>query len=198
MADDTIPETTPEGETPAVEKPKGEDDLAGLRSALDKERADRKAFEKDAKRAKSLEAELAKIREADQSETEKATSRADAAEKRSQALIDRTVRLEVKAEAVGGFRDPDDAAVFLDLASYVGEDGEIDSEQIKKDLADLLKRKPHLAKEPDRKGPKPDPSQGAKPGGTPDLAARIREAEKAGQHRQAIALKRQQAALTQK
>ncbi|MEV6159410.1 hypothetical protein AB0L53_54670 [Nonomuraea sp. NPDC052129] len=198
MADDeptteTVPETPAQGETP-----KGEDDLAGLRSALEKERADRKAYEKDAKRARSLEAELAKIREADQSETEKATSRADAAEKRAQGLIDRTVRAEVKAEAASGFKDPDDAAVFLDLSAYVGEDGEIDNQQIKTDLADLLKRKPHLAKEPDRKGPKPDPSQGAKPGGTPDLAARIREAEKAGNHRQAIALKRQQAALTQK
>ena len=62
----------PEGVTP--QEPV--DETAGLRSALEKERADRKAFEKDAKRAKALEAELARLRESTQTEAEKAIAKA--------------------------------------------------------------------------------------------------------------------------
>ena len=66
-------------------------------------------------------------------------------EKRSQALQARTVRAEVRA-AAGGFADPDDAAAFLALDSYVDAQGDVDAERIAADLADLLARKPHLAK----------------------------------------------------
>jgi hypothetical protein len=61
------------------------------------------------------------------------------------AMTARVVRAEVKALAGQTFADPDDAAAFLDLASYVDEAGEVDAAAITKDLAALLKRKPHLA-----------------------------------------------------
>jgi hypothetical protein len=163
------------------------------KGALDKER---KARQEAEKRAREAEKRAQDFEDRDKSDLEKATSKAEKAEQRAQALIDRTVKAEIRAAAAAGYEDPEDAAVFLDLASYAGDDGEIDTDKIKVDLTDLLKRKPHLAKQAGRKGPKPDPSQGAKPGGAPDLAVQIAEAEKAGNHGLAIRLKRQQSALT--
>lgn len=169
-------------------KPLGEPGKA----ALDKER---KARQEAEKRARDAEKKVTQFEDANKSDLEKAASRAEQAEQRAQALIDRTVQAEIRAAATDSFADPSDAAAFLDLGSYAGDDGEVDTDKIKADLADLLKRKPHLART-GRKGPKPDPSQGAKPGGTPDLQAQITEAEKAGNHSEAIRLKRKQAALT--
>src|SRR5690606_24279189 len=73
-------------------------------------------------------------------------ARAAEAEQRVQALTERAVRAEVRAVAAADFADPADAVAFLDLSAYVDDDGEIDSDRIKADLADLLERKPHLAK----------------------------------------------------
>jgi hypothetical protein len=200
MADDTTTSDTTKQEQGDGDGQTGQDTSAtdtstggqlgeGGKKALEAER--QKAREAE-KRARDLEKRVKAFEDASKSDLEKATGRADAAEQRAQALIDRTVRAEIRAAAAATFADPSDAAAFLDTAAYVGDDGEIDSGKIQADLADLLKRKPHLGKEPDRKGPKPDPSQGAKPGGTPDLATRIAEAEKAGDVRTAIALKNQQ------
>ncbi|MFD0468607.1 hypothetical protein ACFQ0B_10055 [Nonomuraea thailandensis] len=147
------------------------------------------------KRVRELEKQVERFENADKSELEKVTSRAEKAEQRVQRFIDRTVQLEVRA-AAADFADPSDAAAFLELGSYVDDDGEVDTDRIKADLADLLKRKPHLGKQAGRKGPKPDPSQGPRGDGVPDLAAQIAEAEKAGNHGLAIRLKRRQAALT--
>lgn len=157
----------------------------GGKTALASERAARKEADR---RATAAEKKVKEHEDANKSELEKASTRADAAEQRAQALVERTVKAEIKA-AAGDFADPSDAAAFLDLSTYTGEDGEIDGEKIKTDLAELLKRKPHLAK--GRSGPKPDPSQGAKPGGTPDLQAQIAQAEKDRDFPKAIALKRQ-------
>ncbi|WP_431903653.1 hypothetical protein [Nonomuraea sp. bgisy101] len=156
----------------------------GGKKALDAERAARKEAEK---RAREAEKKVKTFEDASKSDLDKATGRADAAEQRAQALIERTVRAEIKAAAADAFADPSDAAAFLAAESYVGDDGEIDAEQIKKDLADLLERKPHLAKAK-RNGPKPDPSQGAKPGGTPNLATQIAEAKAKGDWRLAMRL----------
>ncbi|MFB4285695.1 hypothetical protein ACBJ59_61285 [Nonomuraea sp. MTCD27] len=176
------------GDDGGDDKPLG----TGGQKALEAERAKAREAEK---RAREAERKVKQFEDANKSDLEKAASRADQAEQRAQALVDRTVKAEIRAAAADSFADPSDAAAFLDLAAYAGEDDEVDTDKIKADLADLLKRKPHLGKA-GRKGPKPDPSQGARPGGTPDLAVQIAEAEKAGNHREAIRLKRQQAALT--
>ncbi|WP_214327854.1 hypothetical protein [Nonomuraea sediminis] len=199
MADDTTTNdtTTAEGgdvdkgqggqETSATDTSTGADQLGGAgKAALDKER---KARQEAEKRARDLEKKVKNFEDANKSDLDKATSRAETAEQRATALIDRAVKAEIRAAAADQFADPSDAAAFLDTTAYVGDAGDVDTDKIKADLADLLKRKPHLGK---RNGPKPDPTQGAKPGGTPDLASRIAEAEKAGDVRTAIALKNQQ------
>lgn len=197
MADDT---TTSDASTPdqsdggqqdtsATDTPAGDGQLGdGGKKALDSERTARKDAEK---RARELEKKVQAFEDANKSELEQAAGRAEQAEQRAQALIDRTVTAEIRAAAAATFNDPEDATAFLDRASYVGDDGDIDTAQIKTDLADLLKRKPHLAK---RSGPKPDPSQGAKPGATTDLKTQIGEAEKVRDFNRTIALKRQLAA----
>lgn len=57
----------------------------------------------------------------------------------------RIVRAEIKALAKD-FADPADAVLNLRVEDYdVDDDGNVDEKSIKRDLADLLKRKPHLA-----------------------------------------------------
>lgn len=134
-------------EQPGTGNATAEERLAALEAERDKwqglsrkneERA--KANAEKAKRFDDLEA-------ASKSEAEKLAERAKAAEDRNASLTQRAARAEVKALAASTFADPSDAAAFLNLAEYVGDDGDIDSKGIESALADLLKRKPHLAKE---------------------------------------------------
>jgi chromosome segregation ATPase len=116
------------------------------------------------KRIKELEPLARAAKEAEdakKSESERLTAALEAERARIAALTERTVRAEVRGLAAEKFADPEDAAAFLDLAAYVSEDGDIDAAQIKTDLADLLKRKPHLAKAADPRRPAPDRSQGS-------------------------------------
>jgi len=76
------------------------------------------------------------------------------------------VRAEVRAAAAGKLADPSDALRFLDLAQFeVGEDGDIDQDEIADAIDELLTQKPYLAaqrsdKDSQKKGPKPDRRQG--------------------------------------
>lgn len=59
----------------------------------------------------------------------------------------RIVSAEIRAIAATDFADPMDAVLNLKASDYeVGEDGSVDERRIKSDLAELLNRKPHLAK----------------------------------------------------
>lgn len=150
--------------------PEGADKLGDEgKRALDRMKADRaearKAHAAEKKRADELARKVAEFEDRDKSELEKATSKAEAAAKRAEAATARAVRAEVRA-AAGEFADPEDATAFLDLSRYTDESGDVDTEAIQSDLADLLERKPHLKRQaatPEPKpGPKPDPSQGAR------------------------------------
>lgn len=103
---------------------------------------------------------------ASKSELEKAQEAAQTNEQRAQALLTRAVKAEVRALASQGFTDPEDAAAFLDLSSYANDSGEVNTEQIRADLADLLERKPHLGKQPETRKPQPNPAQGASASGS--------------------------------
>jgi hypothetical protein len=140
--------------------------------ALDAMKAERNTAKAEAaaerQRAEELAAKVAEFEDRDRTELEKATASADAASRRAEAATARAVRAEVKALAAAGFADPDDAAAFLDLAKYTGADGEVDTGAIQTDLTALLERKPHLARPADGpRGPRPDPSQGARPPAPP-------------------------------
>ena len=132
---------------------------------LEKWKALARKHEDRAKANAAAAEELDQIKAAQQTEAEKLAAKAEAAEKAAVALRERVVKAEIKA-AAGDFADPDDAALYLDLAKYKADD--IDPDVIKADLAAVLKAKPHLAKvvTPPPAPPPPDLHQGAR-GGDP-------------------------------
>jgi broad specificity phosphatase PhoE len=86
----------------------------------------------------------------------------------------RIVSAEIRAVAANLFADTDDALRNLDPGDYeVDEDGEVDARSIERDLKDVLRRKPHLAK----KGREPGFEPGARKtaSGATDMSARIRD-----------------------
>ncbi|HEY9369743.1 hypothetical protein [Streptomyces sp.] len=138
------------------------------KAALDQERKARRDAERAKREAdkarRDLEKQLQEYLDRDKSDTEKAVARAESAEQRIEALLQRAVRAEVRALAVEKFEDPEDAITYLrEKFGGYSDDGDIDADRIKADLADLLERKPHLAKkpaEPDkRRPPAPDKTQ---------------------------------------
>ncbi|WP_405925418.1 hypothetical protein [Streptomyces sp. NBC_00035] len=158
--------------------PDGADQLGDAgKKALATMKAERAAAKKAAaaekKRADELAAQVAEFQDRDKSELEKATAKAERLEAKAATATARAVKAEVKVLAAG-FADSDDAVVHLQakMAGYATDDGEVDTETIKADLADILERKPHLRKqtaaadpppEPGKQTPKPDHSQGPKP-----------------------------------
>lgn len=155
--------------------PEGADKLGDAgKKALDKMKADRAEAKRlaaaEKRRADELARKVAEFEDAQKSELEKATTKAERLEAAAAKATARAVKAEVRA-AAAEFADPEDAAAFLDLSAYTSDDGEIDIEAISADLEALLERKPHLRKaaasEPKKPAPKPDPGQGARPAEPP-------------------------------
>lgn len=156
--------------------PAGDDQLGeGGQSAIAKERAAAREANRGKtaaeQRAQALEAELAQLREAGQSEAEKATAKAvkDATAAVQQAGNGRLVRAEVKAAAAAAqFHDAADAAALLAdkfAEVKVGDDGTVDEDAVKTLVENLAKAKPHLVKSAGG-GAKPLPGQGTPPTGS--------------------------------
>lgn len=161
------------------------------KKALDAMKAKWRAAEQ---RAKERDAELADLRA--KVEGREAEYAAEEARRKVEAAAlakanDRIKRAEIKAAAKGVLNDPADAFKFLDLdVIEVGDDGDVDGDAIAKALADLVKSKPYLAAQGERR------FQGGADGGPrketgPSLEDQIAAATKAGNHALAIALKRQ-------
>jgi len=153
--------------------PEGADKLGDAgKKALDTMKGERNAAKREAsaekKRADELARKVQEFEDRDKSDLEKAQAEAQRAATRAEAATKRAVTAEVRA-AASDFADADDAIAFLDVSSYADDAGEIDTEQIRTDLAGLLERKPHLRKqsaapEPEqRRGLRPDPGQGTRP-----------------------------------
>ncbi|MFE0021914.1 hypothetical protein [Amycolatopsis sp. NPDC059021] len=125
--------------------------------------------------------------EANRTEAERSAARAEQAEARAKSAIIAAVNAEIRAAALG-WATPADAPRYIDdKQRYIGEDGEIDVAMIAEDVAAVLKERPHLAAVNSRRGPAPDPGQGHR--GGLSVADQIREAERRGDHREALRLK---------
>ncbi|WP_328313092.1 hypothetical protein OG432_24435 [Streptomyces sp. NBC_00442] len=150
-------ETAPEAEVDEepFDRKRAEAALKKKNSEAENLRKRLKELEPLAKRAKELE-------DAQKSESERLTEQLTAAQKREAQALRTAVASKVEALASKEFADPEDAAGALDLTAYVDEDGGIDTDAIRADLADLLKRKPHWAR-PDEgpRAPRPDRAQGS-------------------------------------
>lgn len=159
----TEPPQSPEGAStdPWADPEVARKEIEKLRRENANHRTKNKELEPLAKKAKELE-------DAQKSETERLTGQLTEAQQRFETVQRRAVRSEVKALAADEFADPEDAHAFLDLGAYVDDEGDIDAAAIQKDLKDLLKRKPHLAKPADAgpRRPAPDRSQGSSGNGS--------------------------------
>ncbi|WP_051386165.1 hypothetical protein [Actinokineospora inagensis] len=152
------------------------------------------AAERSARDARAKAKQWDDAQAAQQSDLDRVTARASAAEEQVTALRRRAVQAEIRA-AASGWADPSDAPRFLDdHARYLGEDGQIDTAAIAADVAAELERRPHLARQDGPRRPAPDPSQGARQTGPTGLEERITAAEKAGDWATAITLKNQRLA----
>ena len=126
---------------------------------LRKESAARRvaAKESDAK-VKTLEDELAKLKQAEMNDLEKAQTnletetkalaeekaRADAAEEN---LLNERVRNALISAAVeANFQDPEDATTMISQDDIVDDDGEISAKAVKAKLKALVEKKPYLVK----------------------------------------------------
>lgn len=157
-----------------VEAPiEGEEALSDPgKQALDRMKAKAKAA---LERARVAEAKLNELTPAD--DAERITREAEA---RALAKANgRILSAEIRAAAAGKLSDPTDALTFIDLAQFdVGDDGEVDQDEIAEAIADLLTKKPYLAAQGGPKTPKADPSQGA--GGRGAATAADRFAQQVG------------------
>lgn len=70
--------------------------------------------------------------------------------------------------ATGRFIEPSEAVAVIDHGGLVGEDGAIDSFELRQRVADLAKSKPYLVKRP-----QPDQSQGLSSDHTKGSAAEV-------------------------
>ena len=132
-------------------------------AALKKKNSEAENLRKRLKELEPLAKKAKELEDAQKSEQERLTEQLTAAEERAAKAVRAAVSSKVEALAAKEFADPEDAAGALDLATYVDEDGAIDVDGIKRDLADLLKRKPHWAKPSDTgpRRPAPDRTQGS-------------------------------------
>jgi hypothetical protein len=157
--------------------------------------AGEKALAEWKQRAKAAEklagehgAKLKAFEDAQKTETEKLAERVEAAEKRATKAAQQAVAAHLRAGATGLFADPQDAVDALRDGDFLGADGEIDGEAIKAALADLAERKPHWRAEQGPRTPRPDPSQGPRPGGTVSVDDQIREAQSKGDWKTVLTL----------
>ena len=156
------------------EGPKGSE--RAVLADLARERDRRQAAEAEIKRLRKAEQELARLQEANTTEAEKAIAAARA-EGRTEALSvanKRIITAEVKATAAGVLQDPDDAIRLLDLDTFeVDDDGNVDTKAIKAEIAALAKAKPYLAV---GAKPAPLPAGGVTPSTGPSMDDVIRAA----------------------
>jgi hypothetical protein len=152
-------------------------DPAKARKEIEKLRKESASWRTKYQETKPLAQKAQELEDAKKTEQERLTEQLTAVEQRMQSFRQRAVRSEVKALAASEFADPEDAHAFLDLNSYVDDDGDVDTAAIQQDLKELLKRKPHLAKPADTspRAPKADRTQGSSGNGnrTPNDPAAV-------------------------
>lgn len=168
------PTETPEGQQPAEtesttsqQPPEGAStdpwaDPDAARKEIEKLRRENANHRTKNKELEPLAKKARELEDAQKSEQQRLNEQLAEQQERAAKALRTAVASKVEALAAKEFADPEDAAGALDLAAYVNEDGAIDADAIKKDLADLLKRKPHWAKpEEGPRRPAPDRSQGS-------------------------------------
>jgi hypothetical protein len=161
-----VEQETPESEAALEAEQRPTDPWAdpdAARKEIEKLRREAAKYRTKAGELEPLAKKARELEDAQKSEQERLAEQLTDAQQRVQAFRQRAVRAEVRALAAAEFADPEDAHAFLDLDSFVGDDGDIDTDGIRDGLAELLKRKPHLAKPADNspRAPRSDRTQGS-------------------------------------
>jgi hypothetical protein len=202
MPDDPTPQpgpTPPVVPTPATDPPTPTDPAPEPKDwQAEAEKWKRQARENETRSKANAEAakKLAQIEEDQKTEAEKAADRVAAAEARAAKAAARAVTSSVKAAATGRFADAQDAVDALARENFLGADGEVDEDAIEAALDDLWERKPHWRADQGPRTPRPDPSQGARPGGTVGIEEQIREATSKGDWKTVLSLQNSKLAPT--
>lgn len=182
------PPETPEGDQPVATEPTTSyqppagastdpwADPETARKEIEKLRRESANYRTKNKELEPLAAKAKELEDAQKSETQRLNEQLTQQQERAAKALRTAVASKVEALAAKDFADPEDAAGALDLSAYVDEDGAINGESIKRDLADLLKRKPHWARQEEGpRRPAPDRSQGSSGNGnrTPSDPAQV-------------------------
>lgn len=181
------------GDAPAGDDTAGADSggAAGDKPDLEAEVAKWKALarkhEGNAKSNSDAAKELAALKAANQSDTEKAVTEAEQRGRSAATseLAQRIAAAEVRAALTGVVADPASIVEDLNLAKYVTDTGDVDQEAV----TALRKKYESIAP----KVPSPDLKQGKQGSGAKDIDQQIADATAAGNHALAISLKRQKA-----
>jgi hypothetical protein len=150
------------GDQSQEDKPADQFDAKRAQEKIRKANSEAAGLRKRLKELEPLAAKAKKLEDAQKTETERLQAELTEREKQIDQIRRRAVTSEVRSLAADLFADKTDPEAHLDLNVYVGDDGDIDTDQITVDLADLLARKPHLGKaKPDteRRRPAPDRTQ---------------------------------------
>ena len=131
-------------------------------AALKKKNSEAENLRKRLKELEPLAKKAKELEDAQKSDSERLNEQLTAAQERAAKAVRTAVASKVEALASKDFADPEDAAGALELADYVDDDGVIDTDAIKRDLAELLTRKPHWARADNGpRSPRPDRTQGS-------------------------------------
>lgn len=176
----TGPAPAPGPTPPAPPAPAAPPEPVDLAAEVEKWKALSRQNEQRAKENSAAATRLQEIEDAAKTETQRLTDQLQAEKDRATAATRLATSASVQALAAATFEDPEDAVGARDWSTYV-KDGVIDTEAIKTELAAILTAKAHWARATGPRLPRPDPSQGPRPGGQPgDLAAQIAEAQAKG------------------
>lgn len=155
------PQTPPWGTPDQFDPEKAWNLIQGLRADKDK-LAGRPALT-DEQKAKLAEYDT--LIEASKSDAQRKDEELSRWQTDAQQWRARAVAARVEALASTDFADPSDAVGAVDPAQYLTAGGEIDEDAIKRDLAQVLERKPHWRRTPDGppapRVPAPNPAQGS-------------------------------------
>ncbi|MFF8829326.1 hypothetical protein [Streptomyces sp. NPDC015131] len=153
------PETAPEAEGADAEP----FNLERAQEKIRKANSENKNLRERLKELEPLARKAKELEEAQKTEQERLAEQLTREQERAAKAVRTAVAAKVEALAAPTFADPEDAAGALDLTAYVDADGVIDTDGIKRDLADLLNRKPHWARPSDNgpRRPAPDRTQGS-------------------------------------
>lgn len=156
------------GGTTETEEDKDKDDKSEAKLRSDEAAKYRNERNAERERAKKAEEELEKIRRKERTDLENAEKDRDTFKEQAETLSSENTTLKVKVAlfesgALNSLKDPSDAERYLTFSDFVGDDGEVKSDELKKKLDALKKDKGYLFRGDDDEDEASGQPSGSKP-----------------------------------